>query len=287
MKSIMEFNKLKRIELMKKIMECDGKYRLFCIDVDDVIFNTDPYVQVKLEEIDYRATRKYREEIASESSEDAKEATQKHYDILDAILEETMYVDYDDRKDRIIKRNYKTLDYEDIYRDTNLFMESVSYINNLLSQRRENDFFIFISHRNPEREGVTKTRRLYELFPEIDAVETIPFHEEKGSKKVNSKALYIKEMYALDNLDKCILIDNSRGNCLDFRKNGGMDIRFLPEGFKKRHTLSDHLSKISDLDPTMLQFAISYIKYARKHPDYVDEVDIPLREASEKVKKLK
>ena len=285
--NIMEYNKLKRLELINKIINCKGNYTLLCIDVDDVIFNIEPYVQGLLEQIDHKATKKYREEVASESSEDVMEAMKKHYKILNAILEETMYVDYDDRKDRIIKRNYKQLNYDDIYEDKNLFMESVEYIRHLLNNRSNNTFVIFISHRNPEREGITKTKRLYELFPNVDCIETLPFHEKIGTDIISSKALYIKEVYALDNLKKCILIDNSRGNCLDFRKYGGMDIRFLPEGYKKKHTLADHLSKLSDLDPTMLQFVISYIRYARKHPKYVDEVDIPMNEVVEKTKKLK
>ena len=287
MKKIVEFNKLKRLELINKIINCNGKYTLLCIDVDDVIFNTEPYVQDLLEQIDYRATKKYREEVASESSEDAMQSMKRHYKILNAILEETVFIDYDDRKDRLISRNYKQLDYGDIYQDKNLFMESVEYIRNILTNRDKNTFVIFISHRNPEREGIIKMERLYELFPEVDAIETIPFHEEKGSDIVNSKALYIKEVYALDSLENCILIDNSRGNCLDFRKHGGMDIRYLPQGFSKKHKLSDHLSKISNLDPTMFQFVISYINYARENPEYIDEVDIPLENTSSKIKKLR
>ena len=287
MKNIVEYNKLKKLKLIEKIIKSEGQYRLFCIDVDDVIFNTDPFVQDKLESIDHRATKKYREEIAYETSEDMRESLSKSFDILDAILEETEYIDYDDEKEKTTRRNYKRLDYEEIYQDSNLIPGAIEYVRNMLQTRGENDFFIFLSHKNPEREGNIKARRLYELFPDIDVVETLPFHIEPGSKQVNSKALWIKQVYALENLDNCYLIDNSKTNGKDFRKHGGYDIRYLPESFNKKHTLADHISKLDSLDPNMIQFAISYIKYAREHPDYINNVDIKMDEVKEKVKKIR
>jgi len=287
MNKIVEYNKLKKLELMKKILETNGNYRLFCIDVDDVIFNTDPFVQQKLESIDYRATKKYREEIAHETTEDMRELLGKSFDILDAILEETLYVDYDDEKEKITRRSYKKLNYDEVYEDSNLIPGAVDFINNMLKNRGENDFFIFLSHKNPEREGVVKAKRLYELFPSVDAVETLPFHIEPGVKCVNSKALWIKQVYNLDNLDNCYLIDNSKTNGIDFRKHGGYDIRYLPEGFTRKHTLADHMSKLTSLDPSMIQFALSYINYARNNPSYIDEVDITMDEAKEKVKRIR
>ena len=286
-KNILEYNKLKRLKLMNEIIKCDGDYRLFCIDVDEVVYTIDKYVQGELEKRDHRATKKYREEIASETSEDMRSSLNKSFDILDAILEETEYTDYDEDTDKVVKRNYKKLDYERIYQDKHLIKSSYLYLKQILQNRRSNDFFIFISHRNPEREGIVKIIKLYELFPEIDAIETIPFHIEVGSKVVNSKANYIKDMYALDSLDNCILIDDSRTNGKDFRKHGGMDIRFLPNGFTENHTLSDHLSKISDLNPNRIQLALSYIKCARQNPDNVEEIDEFIADTVTKIKKLK
>ena len=78
----------------------------------------------------------------------------------------------------------------------------------------------------------------------------------------------------MDNLKNCYLIDNSKNNCKDFRKYGGYDIRYLPEGFNKKHTLADHMSRLTDLDPHMIQFAISYIRYSRRYPKYTSKVDI-------------
>ena len=286
-KNYMELNKLKRLELMAKIIKCNGDFTLFCIDVDDVIFNTEPFVQTILESIDHRATKAYREEIASENSEDNRDSMNKSFDILDAILEETPYMDYDYKKDRTVRREYEQINYDKVYQDANLMPGVVENMRNLLSLKNENTFFIFLSHRNPEREGIAKISKLYQLFPEIDAIETLPFHESKGSKKKNSKALYLKEIYALDSLENCILIDNSRSVCIDFRENGGTDIRFMPNGFTNKNTLSDHISRLIELDPYKIQMALSYIRYARLHPEYVDETDISLGEVKDKVKKLK
>ena len=286
MQKIIEYNTLKKLKLMEKILNSKGNYRLFCIDVDDVIFNVDSVVQDKLEKIDYRATKKYREKIARETSEDMRESLDKSFDILDSILEETRYIEYDEEKDRTIIHDYQKINYDEIYQNINLIPGSIEFIKYMLENRGENDFFIFLSHKNPEREGIIKTKKLYELFPEIDAVETLPFHIEIGSKKVNSKALWIKQVYGLENLNNCYLIDNSKTNCKDFRKHGGIDIRYLPDGFESDCTLADHMSKLAILDPYMLQFVLSYIKYARNNPNYIDEVDIKMDEVKEKVKSL-
>ena len=286
MKNIVEYNTLKKLKLMENILKSKGDYNLICIDVDDVIFNTDPFVQTVLENIDHRATKKYREEISHESSEDTRELLCKSFDILDAILEENLYIDYDDEKEKITRRNYNKINYDEIYVDENLIPGAVEYVRNILENRGKNDFVIFLSHKNPEREGIIKAKRLYELFPTVDAVETIPFHIEPGTKNVSSKALWIKQVYGLDNLSNCYLIDNSKNNCIDFRKHGGYDIRYLPEKFNNNHTLADHMSKLDCLDPYMIQFIISYIKYARENPNYVDILDVKLDDVKDKVKKI-
>ena len=61
MVDIMKYNELKLTELKEKIKDCNGAYRLFCIDVDDVLFDIIPVMQKVLASIDYRATNKYRE----------------------------------------------------------------------------------------------------------------------------------------------------------------------------------------------------------------------------------
>ena len=164
------------------------------------------------------------------------------------------------------------------------FPKSVELMRYILENKRENDFFIFLSHRNPEREAITKMKRLYELFPEIDAVETLPFHIEVGSKIMNSKANYIKEIYGLPSLENCILIDDSRTNGKDFRKQGGVDIRFLLNGFGHNQKLSDHLARITELDPHRIQLALTYIKLVRKYPDRVQEINEFIKETVPKIK---
>ena len=282
MKNLREFNMVKRLQLMNKIHNCGGDYNLYCIDVDDVLFNTDPYVQKILEKIDYRATQKYKEEISHESSEDSKQLMQESWDILDAILEEREYKDYNEETGEYTIKKFDKIDYEDVYQDKNLFPGAVEFIRNLLKNRKPNDFYIFLSHRNPEREAMIKLRKLYELFPEIDGVETLSYHIEPGSDTINSKALWIKQIYGLESLDRCYLIDNSKSNDLDFRKHGGKAIRLLPKGFNEKHTLADHMSKITTLDPVMINLAMVYIDYARKNPDFVKEKDISMDEVRRK-----
>jgi len=286
---IKEFNNCKKEALkekIKKCKECNEEYRLFCIDVDGVVFNTDPVVQEIIEKIDYRATKKYIEQLSHENTEDMRESIDKSFDILDAILEETRYVEYDEEKLRTVIHDYKRLNYDEIYVKENLIPGSVECIREMIKNREKNDFFIFLSHRNPEREGMTKARVLYELVPEIDAVETLPFHKAPGSKIVTSKALWIKEKYELDSINNCYLIDDTKKNGFDFRKNGGIDIRYLLNGFNESHTLADHMSKLANLDPYMIQFAISYIEFSKNNPYYINEVDISMAESHEKVKKL-
>ena len=275
--NIVEYNTLKKLKLIEKILKCNGNYRLICIDVDDVVYNVDNVVQEILSKIDERATKKYYEKLSHETTEDMLQELKKSFDILNAILEETRYIEYDDEKDRTIIHDYKQIDYNEIYQDKNLIPGAVDFIKLMIKSKQPNDFFIFLSHKNPEREGIVKMANLYRLFPEIDAIETLPFHVEVRSKIVNSKALWIKQVYGIDDLSKCLLIDNSKSNCKDFRKHDGLDIRYLPEGFDGTHTLADHMSKLTNLDPHMLQFAISYINYARNNPNYIDEVDMSLK----------
>lgn len=286
MVDIMEFNKIKRIELINKIINSNRDYRIFFIDVDDVVFNTDPIMQEILEEYvlddaDHKATKRYREEIARETTEDSLGEIGKSFQMLDAILEETEY-EYDVEKGNLRgnkrKIKFDPIDYEKVYLSENLIVSkkisksSIDFIKYMIQNKGPNDFFVFLSHRNPEREGVIKTQRLYELIPEIDLVITLPYHIEVGSKKVNSKALWIKQWLALDNLDNCYLIDNSKSNGKDWRKNGGIDIRYMPNGFGKNDTLDDYLSKLDNLDPYKIQFCLSYIEYVINHPEYVEEV---------------
>lgn len=282
MVDIMKFNKTKLNELSKKIMECNGDYKLLCIDVDDVVFRIAPLMQKIFGRIDKRSTNKYRERIVKETPQDSQAGFKMSYAILNAILEETKCViEKDNGQTEELDFSMPLIDYEALYSDENLYPLVVDFINNMIKNKEPNEFFIFVSHRNPEREGVIKTRRLYELFPEIDGVITLPFHEKVGSSKVNDKGLWVMQTLLLENLDKAILIDNSKSNGKTWRSRNGIDIRFLEDGFDEDSTLTDHMFKIDNLDPHMIQFALSFIDYVRKHPEYAEEV-----ENREKIKKL-
>lgn len=282
MTDIMELNKKNRIKLMKRIMKSDGNYRLFCIDVDDVIFDTDTVMQEILDEYELednrlKATKAFRAEISNETSEDSQIEINKSFAMLDAILEETEFEyeveELNGSKDK--KRvKFKPIDYEKVYLNENLFPNAIDNINYMIKNKKENDFFIFLSHRNPVQEGIIKTKKLYELVPNIDYVFTLPYHIEFGSKEVNSKGRILKQHLGLDCLENCYLIDNSRSNCLDFRAKGGLDIRYLPKGYEISHKFSDHMAKITSLDPYMIQFAIAYIRYVKSHPEEKFEENI-------------
>ena len=51
--NLVEFNMLKRLNLMNRMILSNGNYQLYCIDVDDVVFDTNTLLQKKLEKIDY------------------------------------------------------------------------------------------------------------------------------------------------------------------------------------------------------------------------------------------
>lgn len=267
MVNIEEFNHMRQIKLINDIMSCNGDYQLFCIDVDDVVYNTDAVMQEILATIDYRATKKYREKISIETSEDSLSESEKSFAILNAILEETPYTeDMENGAQQTLI--YPKIDYSKVYKSEHLIPGSIEFINHMLQKREKNYFFIYLSHRNPIREGYEKMLKLYELTPNIDAIITLPYHIETGSKEVNSKALWVKQSLALENLNNCILIDNSRSNCKDWRKQGGIDIRYLTDGVEQTHSINNHLLKLTSLDPYYIQFVLSYIKYIRQNTSY-------------------
>ena len=274
--NIEEFNRKKQVQLINNIMNCHGDYQLVCIDVDDVMYNTDAIMQEILASIDARATKEYRGEISRETSEDSLAEIQKSFAILNAILEEYQYLE--DLENGTTKVNdYPKIDYSKIYKPENLIPGSVEAVNQMLEMRDQKGdkkyFFIYLSHRNPEREGLEKMLQLYKLTPKIDAILTLPYHIEVGSKEVSSKGAWVKQSLALDNLNNCILVDNSKSNCKEWRKQGGIDIRYLTEGFESPYVLEDHLLRLPSLDPYAIQFALSCIRYIRENPNYLDTIN--------------
>ena len=265
-----EFNRSKIIKLINDIQNCNGDYILYVIDVDDVVYNTEPVMQRVLMSIDPRATKKYREKISRETSEDSAYETAKSFTILDAILEETSYVD-EKENGTFQTIVYPKIDYEKIYALENLMPNAIFNINEMLKNRKKNEFFIYLSHINPIREGIIKTRRLYELTPDIDAVMTLPYHIKPGTKEVSSKADFLKNSLALDTLENCILIDNSKSNGRDWRGHGGTDIRFLPEGHDTNADLMDRIMKLTYLDPYAICNSVVLINYLKANQNYCME----------------
>ena len=130
--NIEEFNRKKQVQLINNIMNCNGDYQLVCIDVDDVMYNTDAIMQEILATIDVRATKEYRGEISRETSEDSLAEIQKSFAILNAILEEYPYLE--DLENGTTKVNdYPKIDYSKIYKPENLIPGSVEAVNQILA----------------------------------------------------------------------------------------------------------------------------------------------------------
>ena len=301
----------KRRELIGKMIECENAFSkrshnqdefpftIYCIDVDGVIFDSLPELQKILGCIEPRSTNEYRVNIALEGSE-AKEEVQKSFKILDHVLEERDYIEADPETGELFKTSYPRISYRNIYDKSNLLTQTfnvrtgistngepkyekinitaVDYINHLLANKRPNEFFIFLSHRNPVREGIIKAKVLYELCPEIDAVETLPFHIKTGACEPTSKALWLQEVYGLKTFANICFFDDSKAITKDVIKHFGNAIRVLTNGFNDKHTLVDHISKVPCLDPFMMSIAVSYARYVKEHPGCHEELDVPLEE---------
>lgn len=265
MDNLERFNLERLKKLRSRIEKCKGDYTLYAIDVDDVVYDTDPVMQRILGEIDKRATTFYREEIAREPSEDSTQEMEKSFKILNAILEETPY--YEEQFDGSFRKiDYPRINYNSVYIDENLLNKSIPYMNQMLRNREDNEFYIYLSHCNPEREGIIKTERLYEHTPKIDGIMTLPFHVEVGKSEISSKAKHLLTNLQIDSLTNCVLIDNSKRNCRDWRNYGGTDIRFLPTGHAPNEDDIDRITKISSLDPRLIKRSLELIKYLRANP---------------------
>lgn len=254
---IIKKNTERIIDLAKNIFKSNGEFRLFCIDIDDVMVNFEQWKEDQLERIDYMATKKYREEKVSEPSEDSRIDIEKSYERLDDILEEK-------------KPKYKDLiNYKEFYTDPkNLIPGSVESINNLLKSRQPGDYFIFLSHYNTEKESNIKIKQFLDYCPDIDGVVTLSFHDKNGKRSSKFahilSLLQIPEEYA----QNVIIIDNTNTNVKDFINNGGMAIRYLIEGYQGHYNIKDHQTKIRNLGPDDVNRAYAAIQNERENPDY-------------------
>lgn len=268
-------------ESIKILKEYGEDYILVCIDIDDVMYDSEPIKQEDLERIDFKASNKYRQSLTSLPTEDSKGETNETYARLDAILEEYPYIETPEDGRKIV-HNYEKIDYKKYYVKENLLPKKENddkspkadeCVNTLLNMRDDRTFVIYLSHINPVREGMEKIKQLLKLTPKIDGIITLPYHKQKGDSIASSKALFVNDRLTLGNLNNCILIDNSKSNCKDWRKHGGIDIRFLTTGFEETYNLEDHLLRLPSLDPYAIQFALSGIKYIRENPNYLDTIN--------------
>jgi len=253
-------NSQKLINLIQNIFNRKGNFRLFCIDIDDVVVNFKPWLQEQLGKIDYRATDNYRREIASEESQDYDHDRRLSFKILDEILEEQ-------------KKEYEGLiDYKSFYQNpNNVYKCAIKYINMLLQNKQDGDFFVFLTHRNIELEKNVKIEEFSKYCPNIDGIITPSFHDLEG-KKVN-KLIYVMDFLHIDKkyAKNLVLIDNTKKNVRDFIDGGAVGIRFLEPTYKGHFTMKDYLTKLADLDPVNIDRVMAAIEYEKEHPGCFDE----------------
>ena len=285
--NIMKENENKIIETRNKIKDCNGNFLLVCIDVDGLIFNIESYMQEILESIDHRSTKEYLREIVSLlTNQEYDEEKRRARILMNAILEETK-CEFENADGQVESYDFTKplINYERAYILTRLFPRVVEPLNYLLENRPDNVFYVFVSHRNPEREGELKVKILNALFPKNDGILTPSFHKAPGSVEINAKGEIIKEAFQLnkDEFKNVWLLDDDKSNGKSVKEQGGKYIQFLSNGFDSSHTLFDRMTKISSIsdlekpdnspfDPYNLSFKMTLIDYIKEHPEYVKEL---------------
>lgn len=272
MNNALRVNELKKGHFIKNILkECQQgtDFRIICFDIDNVIINEKNLKEEQIKLIDERATSEYHDRmIKDKTAEDRKEIDREYYDLFDRVLEE-------------VDPEYKgRIDYDAIYNDSNLFkyygnLTVADAINSLINNRRLNDYFILLSHYNPEREAVKKIQYFSKLFPQIDAIVTVPFHKEPYQKGKNRKMTSKMGYLLLDVLapvfrlfpnirNHIYMVDDSRSVSKDTISKSIKSIPYLPS---KRNPAGTNFNGITnpgiltDLTPNNLQMAIAYHDY--------------------------
>ncbi len=279
-----EFNNKKIVKLRNELKTYrNGKtfYRIVFIDIDDVINNTEPYMQQQLKDLGYyEATSEYRMSLMKNATEDKKsfdQETKRSFALFNDIVEETIPLK-------------KKIDYNFIHQESHLFPNAVDYINKLTDEaslefdfnalessvKKIKTFYVFLTHYNPRREESLKIMTYYKYCPGIDAIITLPFHIMIGSSIQNSKAKVARSILGItpNEFCHCYLIDNSLGNCNNFMQNSGNAIPFYQFGFpeygslllgKERYEFSNYNKErmLTTLEPDKISKVIQLIENDR------------------------
>lgn len=246
------------IENIKREIELGTDFKIVCFDIDNTIINEKTLKEELIKLVDIRATREYRDRISfGKTSEDVKVIDKEFYDRLDRVLEE-------------VDSKYKgKMNFDRLYNDSQLFPYVREYVNELLNNRPSNVYYIIVSHYNPIREAIKKITYFSKLFPNIDAIFTVPFHKElyseKADRKMNSKAEFLLSMLPFPNVSKHIyFVDDSHSVTKDNYTHGIKSIPFLPngrDGIVDFNPISNHAGMVTSLNPIELEMAMNYHDY--------------------------
>ena len=201
--------------------------RILCLDFDDVIMRTKTVIEPIIARIEPLATEAYLISISDDfrngkiDAEEKQARTTIHFDYKDRVLEE-----FDDKyKNRI--------NYERVININNVYNGAVEYVNYLCNCGLYDKVYI-VSHYNVDREVDAKRKFIDKYLPKVEFV-PVPFHietyEEGKIRKRTNKASFLKQHAKLDSIDyRFTLVDDSMGNGVDWRKAGGIFIKYNPYG---------------------------------------------------------
>ncbi len=194
--------------------------RILCIDFDDVIFKTKPFIEEIIKKIEYRASAEYLNSIAytTDDEQTKRILREEHFDLKDRILEEV-----DDK--------YKGLiDYEKIFTTKEVYPWAIEYVN-YLQNCGLFDKVCILTHCNGSREVKAKLVFINKYFKNLEVI-PVPFHKDKyeiGKKrKMTSKAEYFMEYMGITDMSNCTLVDDSATNGRDWKEHGGNFIKYSP-----------------------------------------------------------
>lgn len=197
--------------------------RILCIDFDDTIFKTKPFVEEIVEKIDYMGSERYLMSIEHDSrldKETKRILSEEHFEHKDQVLEE------------VFEEYVGLIDYDRIFAMNEIHQGAIEYVNYLYRCGRYDKVFI-LTHYNIEREVEAKKVFINKYFPGMEVI-AVPFHKDKyefGKKrKRSSKAEYLMEYLGLSNILNCTLIDDSPSNGRDWILHGGNFIQYNPNG---------------------------------------------------------
>ena len=266
----------KKIELTKKrIRKCIERgqdFKILLFDIDDTVNKSRRATEEQIEKINFKASKKYKR-IYDDAHPffgdelDNGDFNKVYRDLRNQILED--YGPY-----------LGAIDYSLIHRESNLYDNSMEFMNYLINNHDDNVFVLYLSHYNPEREAVLKIQKYYEYTldnngeSKLDGIIMLPVFEERyepngKDRTINSKATVLTTQLGISPryFSKCYLIDDSGSVRRDFKERGGIVIpAYLEKGYLEyfEDDKDDRQRVITDWDICFFQTILSKIEYERK-----------------------